>query len=185
MEIKGTAVKTTPEFVRERFGDRFQEWIELLPDSSRLIIEQPIYATSWYSLMDSVIVPTQKVGDLFYGGDHTLAAYELGRYSAETALKGIYKIFVRVSSPHFVLSRASSIFSAYYQPADVRVVETTDKKAVLQFSKFSVEEQLIMHRIAGWIEKTLEITLKSALQVDVENRENGTELVTRIVAEWN
>ncbi|MBN1990349.1 MAG: hypothetical protein JW783_13185 [Bacteroidales bacterium] len=185
MEIKGTAVKTTPEFVRERFGDRFQEWIELLPDSSRSIIEQPIYATSWYSLMDSVIVPTQKVGDLFYDGDHTLAAYELGRYSAETALKGIYKIFVRVSSPHFVLSRASSIFSAYYQPAEVRVIETTDKKAVLQFSKFAVDEQLIMHRIAGWIEKTLEITLKSALQVDVENRENGTELVTRIVAEWN
>ena len=75
MEIKGTAVKTTPEFVRERFGDRFQEWVELLPDRSRMIIEQPIYATSWYSLMDSVIFPTQKVGDLFYGVYHTLSAY--------------------------------------------------------------------------------------------------------------
>lgn len=184
MEIKGTAVKATPDFVKEKFGTKYNEWLKSLPEQSRKIIDQPIYATTWYSLMDSVIIPTQKAGDLFYNGDYNKAAHEIGRYSAEIALKGIYKIFVRVSSPHFVLSRASSIFSAYYQPADIRVIESAEKRAVIQLSKFHPNEKLIMNRIAGWIEKTLEITLKSALKVDVENQIDNTTLTSKITIIW-
>jgi hypothetical protein len=185
MEIKGTAVKTTPDFVKETYPTRYLEWIQSMPQSSRTIFEQPIYATSWYNLIDSVIIPTQKVGDLFFNGNHTDAALALGRYSAEIALKGIYKIFVRVSSPHFVLSRASSIFSAYYKPSDIKVIESKDKRCVIQLGQFKLSEKLIMHRIAGWVEKTLEITLKTALRVDVQNDVNNNELITKITAEWD
>jgi hypothetical protein len=185
MEIKGTAVKTTPDFVKENYPNRYLEWLQSMPQSSRVIFEQPIYATSWYNLIDSVIIPTQKVGDLFFDGNHTESALALGRYSSEIALKGIYKIFVRVSSPHFVLSRASSIFSAYYKPSDIKVIESKDKRCVLQLSQFHISEKLIMHRIAGWVEKTLEITLKTALRVDVQNDVVENELITRITAEWD
>jgi len=185
MEIKGSAVKATPDFVKEMFGSRYNEWLKSLPEKSKAIIEQPIYATTWYSLTDSVIVPTQKVADLFYAGNAAKAASEIGRYSADVALKGVYKIFVRVSSPHFVLSRASSIFATYYQPSDIKVIESLDKKAVLQLSKFHPNDKLIMNRIAGWIEKTLEITLKSALKVDVENHIEGANLTSKITIIWN
>lgn len=185
MEIKGSAVKATPDFVKEKFGSRYGEWVKSLPEKSKTIIEQPIYATTWYSLTDSVIVPTQKVADLFYAGNSAKAASEIGRYSADIALKGIYKIFVRVSSPQFVLSRASSIFSTYYHPSEIRVVESAEKKAVLQLSKFHPNDKLIMNRIAGWIEKTLEITLKSALKVDVENHVEGSNLTSKITIMWN
>lgn len=185
MEIKGTAVKTTPDYVKEKFPARYIEWLQSMPESSRKIFEQPIYATNWYNLIDSVIIPTQKVGDLFYDGNQIEGAHKLGRYSAEVALKGIYKIFVRVSSPHFVLSRASSIFSAYYKPSDIRVIESKDKRCVLQLSQFHISEKLIMHRIAGWVEQTLEITLKSALRVDVNNDIVGDMLTTKITIEWD
>ena len=184
MEIKGTAVKITPEFVKDKYTNRYIEWLQSMPKSSRSLFEQPIYATSWYSLMDSVIIPTQKVGDLFFDGNHIEAARELGRYSAEVALKGIYKIFVRVSSPHFVLSRASSIFSAYYKPSVIKVIESKDKSCALELLEFDVNEKLIMHRIAGWIEKTLEITLKTALTVDVHNDTSGSKLITKISIIW-
>ncbi|WP_288019703.1 hypothetical protein [Tenuifilum sp.] len=42
-----------------------------------------------------------------------------------------------------------------------------------------------MERIAGWIEHTLEITLKSPLQVTVENIINGKELTAKITAVWD
>lgn len=185
MEIKGTAVKTTPDFVKEKFPGRFLEWLQSMPESSRKIFEQPIYATNWYNLVDSVIFPTQKVGDLFFDGDQIEAAHVLGRYSAEIALKGIYKIFVRVSSPHFVLSRASSIFSAYYKPSDIKVIESKDKRCVIELKQFAQNEKLIMHRIAGWVEKTLEITLKTALRVDVQNETIDNMLTSKITAEWD
>lgn len=184
MEIKGTAVKATPDFVKANFINRYSEWVKSLPQTSREIIEKPIYATTWYPLIESVIIPTQKVADLFFEGDYNKAAREIGRFSADIALKGIYKIFVRISSPQFVLSRASSIFQTYYQPAEIKVVESADKKAVLQLEKFHIDEKLIMERIAGWIEHTLEITLKSPLKVDVQNIVNGKNLTARITAMW-
>jgi len=185
MEIKGTAVKATPDFVKERFPGRYMDWLQAMPSSSRRIFEQPIYATSWYNLTESVIIPTQKVGDIFFNGNHTEAAQMLGRYSAEIALKGIYKVFVRVSSPHFVLSRASSIFSAYYNPSVIRVIESKEKRCALELKQFKPNEKLIMNRIAGWIEQTLEITLKRALSVVVENKEEGADLETLITIEWD
>jgi hypothetical protein len=148
-------------------------------------MEQPIYATNWYSLTDSVIIPTQKAAELFYNSNYVDAAREIGRYSSEVALKGIYKIFVRVSSPHFVLSRASSIFSTYYQPSDIKIIESSEKKAVLQLSKFHPNDKLIMNRIAGWIEKTLEITLQSAIKIDIENHVEGTNLTSSITIMWS
>jgi len=184
MEIKGSAVKATPEFVKANYINRYSEWLKSLPNHSREIIEKPIYATTWYPIIESVIIPTRKVADLFYNGDYNKAALEIGGYSADIALKGIYKIFVRISSPQFVLSRASNIFSTYYQPADIKVVESSDKKAVIQLDKFHVDEKLLMERIAGWIEHTLEITLKSPLKVDVEQIVNGKNLTARITAMW-
>lgn len=184
MEIKGSAVKATPDFVKANYIGRYSEWLKSLPPTSREIIEKPIYATTWYPLMESVIIPTQKVADLFYNGEHTKAAREIGRFSSDIALKGIYKFFVRISSPQFVLSRASSIFSTYYQPSDIKVIESTDKKAVLLLDKFHPDEKLIMERIAGWIEHTLEITLKSPLTVEVENIVKGNALSAKITAIW-
>lgn len=185
MEIKGTAVKTTPDYIKEKFPDRYLEWLQSMPEVSRKVFEQPIYATNWYNLIDSVIIPTQKAGDLFFDGNQIEAAHTLGRYSSEIALKGIYKIFVRVSSPHFVLSRASSIFSAYYKPSDIKVVESKDKRCVIRLAQFHISEKLIMHRIAGWVEQTLEITLKRALSVDVSNEVVEDKLTTLITIEWD
>ena len=185
MEIKGTAVKTTPDFVKDKYPGHFLEWLQSMPSDSRKIFEQPIYATSWYNLGESVIIPTKKVGDLFFNGNHEEAAHMLGRYSADIALKGIYKIFVRVSSPHFVLSRASSIFSAYYKPSEIKVVESKDRRCVLELNEFNTSEKLIMNRIAGWVEQTLEITLKKALRVEVNNEEKGTKIKTLITVEWD
>ncbi|MBS4013590.1 MAG: hypothetical protein KGZ97_07500 [Bacteroidetes bacterium] len=185
MLIKGTAVKATPDFVRARYNEKFREWINALPETSKSIILDGVYATNWYPLTESVIIPTQKVGDMFFGGDHIMAAKELGRFSAEVALKGIYKLFVRVSSPHFVLSRASSVFGTYYNPSDITILEKRDKKAIMQFSGFDEKDKLIIHRISGWIEKTLEITLKSPLRIEVKSNVIGSKCTFTIATEWD
>ncbi len=184
MKIKGIAVKTTPDFVRTKHGDNYNKWLNSLPEESRNIILSGVYATNWYPLTEAVIIPTQKVGDIFYEGDHVEAAKDLGRFSSEVALKGIYKLFIKVSSPHFVLSRASSIFSAYYDPSEIDVLEKKDKKAVLRFSGFDEKDKLIIYRISGWIEKTLDITLKKAINIDVSSKVVDSKCIFNMTILW-
>jgi len=158
MKIKGTAVSITPEFIKKNFPGRYAEWMQNLPLDSVKILNNPIYATDWYSLYDAVINPTETAGRVLYGGNTNLAAREIGKYSGEIALKGIYKIFLRITAPSFVLSRATNVFSSYYDDAEVTVVEKSDKHTILQFRGFSSNEVLIIERIAGWVEKALELT---------------------------
>lgn len=185
MEMKGIAVKVTPDFVQDKYDKRYIEWIKSLPQTSRIIFEQTIYPTSWYDLYESIIVPTQKVGDLFYEGDHTKAAFELGEYSAKNALTGSYSIFIRVASPHFVLNRASSIFSLYFKPAsNFQLAENSYKRCVIMVENINPNEELLADRVAGWVSKTIEITLKSIVKVEIKKEINDDLLRASIAVDW-
>ena len=35
MEVKGTAVRSVPEFVQKHFPLRYQEWLNSMPESSK------------------------------------------------------------------------------------------------------------------------------------------------------
>lgn len=184
MEIKGTAVKITPQFVKQCFPDKYFEWIDILPEQCKNIVIQPILATNWYDLVNSVIIPTQKVAELFYNKDEIKAAHELGRFSSEIALKGIYKIFLKVSSPGFVISRASSVFSTYYRPSEIEIIENEAQKVVLSLKGFKTNEKLIMYRIGGWMSKTLELTFSKDTQITYNHKEKNDNLSTEITAVW-
>jgi len=183
MDIKGTAAKTIPEFVKKKYPDSYQDWLESLPPQSRAIMNKPILATQWYDVSDAVVWPTRKIGDLFFDS-HIKAAWELGRYSSETALKGVYKIFIRIASPLFVLSRIGNVLSAYYSNMQSKVLDKANNKAVMQFYGYTEAEKLNIYRVAGWIEKTIETCAKREIKVWVEHRDLNGKPSAVITAVW-
>lgn len=184
MQIKGTAVKATAEYVKAKFPGRFKEWMDTMPAKSGNILRQSIYATNWYPLTDSVIVPTAHLGKMFFNNE-TEGAREVGKYSAELSLNGIYKIFVRISSPSFVLSRATSVFATYYSPGEIKIVESSSTHAVLRFLEFEKQDSLILHRIAGWVEGTLAVVQKGTVQTQIEITDQpGGKILGNIKVTW-
>ena len=85
MQIKGTAVKVTSEFVKKQYTEHYETWLNSMPIESQNIFTKPIYASSWYPLTDSVIIPSQKVGDMFFPNIKD-ACWEIGRHSSDIAL---------------------------------------------------------------------------------------------------
>lgn len=69
------------------------------------IYKDVILSGNWYSLIDSILIPTEKIGELFYNGDVKKAAHQAGKDSALQALSGIYKIFVKIATFDFVAKR--------------------------------------------------------------------------------
>jgi hypothetical protein len=155
MEIKGVSVKAAPEFVRERFGSRYDEWFDSLSEPSKKVVKNAL-PSNWYPLHEAVIEPTKKVCDLFYGGSEE-GAREVGRTSADKALKGVYKIFVRVGSPGFIISRASKIFSNVLQPGEMTVVESSSNRTVMHM-QVPESDWLLELRVAGWMEQALVVS---------------------------
>lgn len=167
MKIKGTAVKITSDFVKDNHPNRYKEWFDSLPYESKTIIGGTIIETEWYPLSEAVIIPTKKIGELFFNGNEQEAAMELGRESAETGLKGIYKIFVMISSPSFMLSRAKSIFSTFYEPSEISVINTSKNSAEITIDGIDENDKLAAWRIAGWMERSFVITNRKNVQTRV------------------
>ena len=107
MEIKGTAVTAIRDHVKANFPDKYNDWLNSLSDPAKDIYSGVIDSSKWYPLNEACIEPTRKTADLFYRSNYEKGAWDAGRYSAEKGLSGIYKIFVKASSPGYIVQRAS------------------------------------------------------------------------------
>jgi len=156
MEVKGTSVVATREFVRQSFGeDGLKKFTENLPESSKKIYMSAVLQNSWYELKDALVEPTKKICELFYGGS-LKGARDLGRFSAEQGLKGIYKLFLKVSTPGFIISKAGTILPTYYKPSIMRADSVDKNTSSVKIIEFPEYHEILEHRIAGWMEKALE-----------------------------
>jgi len=167
MQIKGTAVRTTEQFMKKMHPDKLFEWKKNLPSESKPFFKDVVNFTKWYPLTESVIYPTETVAKVLNLKKEE-AAKELGHYSAIEALKGVYKIFIRISSPQFVISRASQVFSTYYDEAQINIIEKGDKYIKAELIGFEEKDELIIYRITGWMEGTLEATSKKSMKSEIE-----------------
>ena len=167
MEVKGTAVASIPKFIEEKFGkEGIEKWLETLGDLAKRVYGNPILASKWYPLNEILIEPTRQLCSLFYGGN-IKGAWEAGNYSAKYGLSGILKIFVKMGTPSFIISRATSILPTYFQPSELKVVDSTKNSTILQITQFPELSDVIENRIGGWIEKALEIQGCDSVKVQI------------------
>jgi len=172
MEIKGTAVKSIQEFVKQRYTSEYAKWVKSLPMASQQVLDS-VSSAGWYSLNDAAIVPSKKVGEIFFNNDIKKGSWELGRFSADLALHGIYKLYVKFSSPGHIISRASRIFSAYYSPSTMITTDQKPNSVKLFITEFDTPSEVIEYRIAGWVERALEIS--GCKGIDVQITESLTQ----------
>ncbi len=184
MEIKGTAVIAVRDFVRDRYPDKFKQWLNALPKESKTIFSDVIEATKWYPVDYGAAIPTEIIARMFFNNDLIKGAWESGRYSAEEALKGIYKIFVMVANPSYLIARASRVFSTYYRPCEMQTIKNEGNNLVLHISGMSNPQKAIEYRIAGWIEKALEISGSKDISVEITKSMTENDELTEFTINW-
>ena len=122
--VRGVVLKTYREILKERFGEAgYAQVLKGLHDETREILVGMVIATEWY--------PNRLIVDLYetivrvhYDGKPE-GIRELGKLSAQRDLRGVFKIFVVVVSPQYLVSKTASVWSRYF---DHGKVEITDQK---------------------------------------------------------
>jgi hypothetical protein len=157
MSVKGPAIAVLPLFIKERFGKNgLDEWLGAISPQAKKVYTAQILPSEWYPIEETYLEPTKVLCDLFYGGDPA-GAREIGAYSADYALKGVYKAFVKMTSVKFFVSRTASILQTYYKPCTAQVVLSEPKRAALQMHVFPKPSLYAEMRIAGWTQRAFEI----------------------------
>jgi hypothetical protein len=112
------------------------------------------------------------------GGD------QLGSFSAETALKGFYKVFLLIASPQFLMQRATKIFTTFYEPSQVEASITGSNSAILRITQFDEIVGSVEYRIAGWVKKALEMANCHEPEYEIKKALSKGDNATEIHFNW-
>lgn len=184
MQVKGTALRTTRDFVKSRFPELFDKWLNSLSSESKKIYGSTLDATAWYPYKEAYALPVEKIMELCYRGDRRTGGDELGSWSAEVSLKGFYKVFLLIASPQFLLQRASKIFTTFYEPSEIEASITGSNDAILKIIKFDNIDESIEYRIAGWTRKALELANCNAPRYEIRKFLSKGDAATEIYFHW-
>ena len=184
MQVKGTGIKTTKEFVKAKFEKGYKNWIESLPQKSKELYTDNTEFVSWYQIKEAYIDPVDKIIELFYNGDIKSGAEDIGRFSADFALKGVYKVFLIIASPQFLMKRATKIMTTFYQPCEITVAENGKKSVILTISKFDQINEALEYRVGAWCQRALELTSCKNVKYKIQKALTKKDSVTEIVFDW-
>ncbi|MFC2061022.1 hypothetical protein ACFLUV_00750 [Elusimicrobiota bacterium] len=166
MEVKGAVIKSIPEFIGEKLGqEAYDLWLESISEQARKVYSDAVYPAFWYPVKEALIEPTKVICDIFYNGD-LRGAWESGRFSADYSLKGIYKVFIKFGSFEYTLKKSSVILSTYYKPSELQIIDGDNGYAVFDM-KFEESSSFLDHRLAGWIERTMELCGVTDINVEI------------------
>jgi len=158
MKVRGAALISLQSFILTSFGpERYGEWLKALPEESRKIFNSKLSLDEWYPLHAGLHHPTEILCNMFYRGK-PLGAWESGRYSADFGMNTLMKVFLKVSSVSFIVKKATAIITRYYEPCKVEVTEEEAFSTVVRISDFDEMTTIIEHRIAGYMERAVELT---------------------------
>ncbi|HBH22064.1 MAG TPA: hypothetical protein DDY13_01440 [Cytophagales bacterium] len=184
MKAKGTVISSIHNFVKENFNGQYDQFKNALSQESKAIYNNAILATDWYDIHSGVIEPTKLIGKLYYNGDVKKAAWESGYYSAQSNLTGIYKVFVMVSTPQFMMARASKILKSFYDPTLIVVFDKGDKFMELHITEFGYPNEVLEWRIQGWMQKALEICGCKNLDIKITKSMARKDAITAFKINW-
>jgi len=184
MQVKGTSITSTRDFVKEKFPNQYNEWIKSLPAESKKLYEGAVKIGDWYEIKPAYYEPMNKIIELFYNNNAQKGGEDLGKFSAGVTLTGVYKVFLFVATPQYLMKRASRMVETFYIPSEVEVVETGSKMVVMKIKKFDGITKILEYRFAGWCFKALELCNCKNITYRVTSQISAGQPSTNIEFKW-
>jgi hypothetical protein len=154
VRIKGTSILDAVEAARKREGEqRMAQIMESLPPRLRQVFDNGILPTSYYSL--DAFVAFLEAG-FRLGGDDERILIKRTEAVVERQLTGLYRVFIKLGSPEFVVRRITTIHQTYFTGIGIDV-ELRDGDARIRYTGFRAQHRLIEYVLIGFYQKALQI----------------------------
>jgi hypothetical protein len=166
IEIKGSVVGDAIKIIKTKYGEQTLSTVFglLKPETRALFDTGHVMPMNWYSLDDFIqfleadlkVTANGNEGELIKRSEDLIAAQ----------LTGIYKAFIKLGSPGFILSRMATINQTYFRGVTVEINLPGPGSAVLKISGFTKEQRLIGLSIIGFYQKALEVSGAKNIKVE-------------------
>ncbi len=156
-KVKGSIIEARKRFVLDGYGpEAWEETVIQLKPELQKILRAPIRRNAWH--------PFQLFRDLnhaidarFGHGDLQLCR-RMGYFGADYNLPTLNRVFYRVSSPGFIMRRATHVWSANYDSGSASVEELEKHHVILHIEGFDTPEASHCLSVQGWCERAIELS---------------------------
>jgi len=165
VQVKGSTLVPRLKYLETRGNEAQQRQVmEQLSTEFRARIQSGLLQSEWYPFAD--FVSLIRAMDRVFGRGDLAFVPPLARYAAEQALTTIYKVFYKVGSPEFIITRAARVWSQYYTSGHLQVLPLGPKRVRLLLEDFETPAREHCLSVRGWIEQTLEMSGGRNIRVD-------------------
>jgi hypothetical protein len=155
--VKGSGLASTLRFVRDRFGkDGLEQVLSGLSTEDQAVLKGDLLVSSWYPL--SLMLRLMRESHRCFAPQTQRIHRETGRSSADYNMTTIYKIFFKLGSPQYTISRAAGLFGSFYDTGSMEAIVNDKGHAVLELKGFAEPAPEVCERLGGWIERVIELT---------------------------
>lgn len=155
-DIKGRVLLDSLEAIKARAGQaEVAKIVGSLSTESRKVFESPILFSEWYPL-DAFVEFLEKDIQLTAGGDREALAVRSEKV-VEGQLRGIYKIFVKLGSPGFVINRIAAVHATYFRGIEI-VPQVEGHSATIRYMGFRRQHSIMEFAIMGFFRKALAVS---------------------------
>jgi hypothetical protein len=184
VQIKGSIVLDTVRAIKTRAGEEaYAKIISLLKDETRKVFETELFSSTWYALDHFVNFLEVEIKVLANGNEEILIR---GSESlVEKQLRGIYKAFVKLGSPEFIIKRVAAVHATYFQGVSIDVKMEGSSKAVIRYAGFEKQHRCMEYTIIGFFRKALEISGAKNVAAGFTTKISAGTGVAELALTWN
>jgi len=163
--IKGTVILDTIRAVKEREGEAvYAKIVGLLDEDTRRLFQGGIFDPGWYPLDAFVRFLAVDLRETAGGNESVLVARS--EVVVERQLRGVYRVFARLSSAESVIRRLAAIHGTYFQGTTVEFATTGSHRATVRYVGFEPQHRLMEYVMTGFYRKALELSGARRVSID-------------------
>ncbi len=158
IEIKGSVLIDSIHAIKKRSGEEmFKKILDSLNTDTRKVFDNPnILSTNWYPL--DAFLEFLDIDLKLTANGNEKELIERSEQLIEKQLKGIYKIFVKLGSPEFIINRIRVSQLTYFRGLSIEAHMIGSEKARIKYIGLEKQQRLIGLSIIGYYKKALEIS---------------------------
>jgi hypothetical protein len=174
VNVRGTAIFARLRWLVEKHGEKaYDETLAMIEPAYAEAIRMAL-PTTWVPF-DAYIAICIAMDKRYGTGDLSLCR-ELGRFSANANLPTLYRLFYKLGTVPYIMSKATAVWSEHYDSGTARVVEHAKGDISIIVENFATPHKAQCLSVLGWIEESVRISGARILNAaEVKCRTSGDE----------
>lgn len=149
MQVRGSVIAARVAYMRGRGLPAFARFLTSLTDGARALCDGGLRPEAFYPV-EAFYEVLETIDRLEGQGDLQLC-FDLGKDACDRNLGTFHRFFLRWSSIHQMIDRATAAWHVHYQGAELVVVDRSERHVTLRIDDVPVPHRGFCLSVKGWI----------------------------------